>query len=1575
MRQGGGFLLAVSMAVLLTTAGCGSSGESDLGGGVDGYVFPEVAYDTKVPDEGGQDLPFDDAPQLDVITDPEIPPECPTKSKPAGCLCEDNDDCLYGFCMATEMGQICVEPCVDTCPSGWSCSSVEIGTEVFYLCLPRFSKLCQPCKDHVECQAKTESNLALCLDYGEEGGFCGAYCDDDQPCPSGYLCEDRVLGNGTETRQCVTKGLRCACNQLGKSLNMGTTCMVANEHGACLGERLCEADGLSDCNAGTPAAEQCDGQDNDCNGITDDLPHEQACFVENEYGKCPGVTACVGTVELCAGDPPKPEVCDGLDNDCNGHTDDGFSDLDGDKMADCVDPDMDGDGVANEVDNCIEVENPGQEDLDKDDKGDACDPDVDGDGFVDVTDCLPLDVLSFPGAQEQCDGKDNDCDSLTDEDICADDLDCTFDFCNPATGECGHAPDDGLCDDGDICTQDLCDPVTGCKSNPISGIQCDDGNLCTVGDTCEAGVCEGILAAGCCAGPDDCDDDNSCTTDLCDLPTGECSHVTLPDDSACDADGDGCTVGDTCKQGWCIVGPRTYCGDDDTICVSDDCVSTGPDSYECVTVHADQDTPCDDELFCTVDDHCDGIGACVGGGPRICPQQEGGCLVGLCDDDLDECYQQKKPDGEDCNADDDGCTLWDACVDGACVPGLGPDCSSAAGGACEIGVCDSLGPGFYTCLTQPKPEGTGCDNGDFCTVDDHCDALGDCVVGEPRDCNAEVGDQCHVGVCDDYLQACVPWKEVDGTLCDDGDVCTTSDVCANGFCIGVTDVCVAEKISVQHKGHRQPALVSLGSGRYVTQWFGTGGYGTQENRLRLSDAFGSRENEEVTLAPIKTGRQFETALASTATGNFLALHWGGINACVAVNCNPCAAQGSFTGHLYQWDGKLLHQKALMEYDLVTGTDCAAELEVSDARAVPLAFKDGTFGLLDAYDVTGNLALGDGDRPSLEIRYTQAASDLTSGTSVVLVAGTDVWMASGFDATPVPDGSDRFLLAWIDATGRQVKVQRLTKQGTAEMPAWTAVQVPEPEVIQKIRLRARSDGGFVVVYDTVADAGGLRFVRGRRFDAGGTPLGETFGVEPLATSDRRLGGLGLFSDGGFVVTYDAMNGDLDGWAARAQLFHDDGVADGAALVVNTDTIGDQVKPAVAVLDGDEWVVAFVDSDTAVWTRRFQRDGQVSVGRPELPANTTTEGAQMGMKLGLAGGNRVMAVYQSPQFGAEGGEILARVFDIQGHEILGEFTVNQTHVSDQRSPVVQGGDGFVVAWESEGQDGSGSGIFARTFDTAGAPLGDEFPVNVTTALDQVEPGVVRGPGGDTFFVWTSDVDGSGTDTDVFASLIEPGGAAIKGEFLVHTTQDLLQNAPAVVTSPLGAGYVVVWESENQDGYSYGVYARRFDAAGEPLTGEVLVNQTTVFPQRFPTLSVSPDGVHLAVCWTYSVSYTFDTVCRILNFADLSGAVDEFTPTVPSKVNQQEPHVAYLPNGEFLVGWSASDVDGSGTAVQVQRYTGTAQPFGPRIQVNRTFTGDQRNPFILPIQANLLWTGWVSFGQDGDQDGGVFRILPVQ
>ena len=174
---------------------------------------------------------------------------------------------------------------------------------------------------------------ALCLPYkdaetGALSHFCGGACETDADCPSGYACE---LSKGTDgaSKQCVKQRSLCACSPKAVASGAKGLCSRSNDVGVCEGVQVCGADGLGACDALVPAAETCDGVDNDCDGQTDEELSGEPCEVNNGAGSCKGVNTCKDGASVCDAPEPQQERCDGADNDCDGVTDEGCDD-DGD---------------------------------------------------------------------------------------------------------------------------------------------------------------------------------------------------------------------------------------------------------------------------------------------------------------------------------------------------------------------------------------------------------------------------------------------------------------------------------------------------------------------------------------------------------------------------------------------------------------------------------------------------------------------------------------------------------------------------------------------------------------------------------------------------------------------------------------------------------------------------------------------------------------------------------------------------------------------------------------------------------------------------------------------------------------------------------------------------------------------------------------------------------------------------------------------------------------------------------------------------------------------------------------------
>ena len=766
-------LVLVSLALVLTCCGGtdGSNLFTDLGSGSDTMVGGDTRID---PVEIAPETPGE--PDLGAETveiDTGVWPECLPGEGCFGDACVDGGDCLSGYCVDHLGDPVCTQTCVEECPPGWNCKGVGMGgPDLVYVCLSDARVLCRPCKDNSDC-ISASGQEDLCVDYGTEGHFCGALCEEDSDCPAGYACLTTGEGGG-EVLQCQAASGVCPCSQKSVELSLGTSCLVENEWGACPGERICTADGLTDCDAPLPAEETCNGEDDNCDGDAD----EDTCDDDNEC-----TSDSCGGAEGCVNDPLDGTNCD--DGDVctvTDHCEEGS--CVGTPIA-CDDGNLCTDDSCDGVSGCTFEFN-----FSSCDDGDPC---TIGDQCVEGT-CT--------GTLIPCDCQtDSDCDAYEDDDLCNGTLHCdttgpTFQCtvdpdsvvdcpaapgqdgpclkaeCVPENGECtyvaanegfacndsdsctyGEACKNGTCsggepvncEDGNECTEDDCNPDVGCIYSNAGGA-CNDNDACTYPDLCGAGECLPGPAV-------DCDDGNPCSSDSCD-PGAGCTH--LPLDGACNDD-NLCTAGDHCEGGKCVSTAALGC-DDDNPCTTDSChPATG-------CLHEFNDSPCSDGNQCTVNDLCE-AGQCVGGQPLDCDDANA-CTNDSCNAVVG-CKHTNN--AEPCD-DVDPCTLNDHCSGGMCVGGDPLACGDD--NPCTDDLCVPMAGCSHVNNTAP------CDDGDVCSIGDSC-LGGGCVGGELMACNDSnpcTDDSCESG------QGCL--FTANTLPCDDGNPCTTGGQCADGVCLG-----------------------------------------------------------------------------------------------------------------------------------------------------------------------------------------------------------------------------------------------------------------------------------------------------------------------------------------------------------------------------------------------------------------------------------------------------------------------------------------------------------------------------------------------------------------------------------------------------------------------------------------------------------------------------------------------------------------------------------------------------------------------------------------------------------------------
>jgi hypothetical protein len=446
----------------------------------------------------------------DAVEDDLIKPQCNVTVKPAICPCEDNNECLSYICTETFKGNECAQLCPGgaVCPNGYECRITPVGSDMVYVCIPLFVHLCQPCVLSNECQPD-----GICIMYGNEGMFCGGNCSESLPCPEDYQCAEITLPDSTTSQQCKPVTGECTCSDKAKKLGLSTMCFKDNSFGKCEGKRVCSVTGLSECDAKEPSAEVCNGIDDNCDGKTDDGCYTcgngicESMLGESADNCAPDCFSC-GNGKCEPGEGP--ELCPG---DCCGICGDKKCATYGKCLENAVTCPSDCIGFTCGNGQCEKGESP----------------------LICPEDCGKYacgNNLCEPG--EDLNGKtpcEKDCSAACGNCICEGGE--SFDTCPVDCGWCG----DGYCspcpflhEDSTSCNKDCCEK--NC-ANKMCG---DDGcggicGTCLSGQTCQNGQCVGCSTNctdkecgdnGCGGECGTCNDDLFCTDDSCD--NGKCKY-------------------------------------------------------------------------------------------------------------------------------------------------------------------------------------------------------------------------------------------------------------------------------------------------------------------------------------------------------------------------------------------------------------------------------------------------------------------------------------------------------------------------------------------------------------------------------------------------------------------------------------------------------------------------------------------------------------------------------------------------------------------------------------------------------------------------------------------------------------------------------------------------------------------------------------------------------------------------------------------------------------------------------------------------------------------------------------------
>lgn len=351
----------------------------------------------------------------------------------------------------------------------------------------------------------------------------------------------------------------------------------------------------------------------------------------------------------------------------------------------------------------------------------------------------------------------------------------------------------------------------------------------------------------------------------------------------------------------------------------------------------------------------------------------------------------------------------------------------------------------------------------------------------------------------------------------------------------------------------------------------------------------------------------------------------------------------------------------------------------------------------------------------------------------------------------------------------------------------------------------NDGGYVVVWSSPAAEGGSTGVYAQRYAADGTPVGGETRIGTNTANDQAQPSVAGLADGGYVIAWASLDSsgtaDGNGLGIYLQRFAADGSPLNTQQQVNTVSLLSQAAPHVAGLAGGGYVVtwlfgkdignAFPGSIPGVMARRYSADGAAAGPEQEVSSNFWVSDSTI---VALNDGGYVIAWEVTSKTTIY---VYTRRFDANGVEVGG---VNQVSNWGGRPALTALGDGgYLITWQS--LDGL---LKAQRYAADGAVVGSEVVIGPAGAYGQ---SVAALDDGSYVVAWYS---GDPNDHDVYARRYAADGSPLGSVTRINQTTASDQTAPTVTAAGDG-GFTVTWRSLDQDGDSWGVYARQFDSQG--------------------------------------------------------------------------------------------------------------------------------------------------------------------
>ncbi|GAA6153292.1 Ig-like domain-containing protein [Pseudoteredinibacter isoporae] len=318
--------------------------------------------------------------------------------------------------------------------------------------------------------------------------------------------------------------------------------------------------------------------------------------------------------------------------------------------------------------------------------------------------------------------------------------------------------------------------------------------------------------------------------------------------------------------------------------------------------------------------------------------------------------------------------------------------------------------------------------------------------------------------------------------------------------------------------------------------------------------------------------------------------------------------------------------------------------------------------------------------------------------------------------------------------------------------------------------------------------------------------------------------------------------------------------------------------------------------------------------------------------------------------------ATLTDLAGNQ---KSTAINSVIIDPIASLADGG--YIVTYLKLAENAEdGFDVYAQRYDAEGQTESDSFRVNSFTLNDQSNSDVIGLADGGYVITWQSR-DQDGDLNGIFAQRYDVNNQAVGPETQINVYSDENQQRPAISDLADG-GYVITWMSHGQDGSGEGVYMRVFNAAGEAITGDVRVTETAIDHQANPSITTLNDG-RFVVSWdSPNTDGAPQSMARLFDSnGDATGPEFSLSET---DTPQFQTHISASADGGFVVSWLAVSSEGE-AQVTVQRYDANGNSLmNQAITVHSSESAFNSKPEVAGLNNGDFVVTWTA--EDGDQLG---------